>query len=268
MNGACIPEPMPPRSLLGLIAGMIAVGALLVSGGAAAVPLVSGSHAGVNASVSDYASTNWAGYFASSTALSVTKVGGTWVEPAARCTSAPRYAVFWVGIDGAGSPTVEQTGTFAICYGGTASYYAWWELYPLNSIQIIGTISVHPGDTIAAFVTFAAGEFTMSITDGAQKFSTVGTQPGTERNSAECIVERPSLISGGEATLAHLANFGVVTFSSCTATIGGVSGGIGTFANVGEITMVSQLAGHATLALPSALGATKSSFSVTWKKAN
>lgn len=259
---------MRSRSVLGLIAAVIAVGVLLVSGVAAAAPPASGSRASVSASILDYASTNWAGYFVSAAAHSVTKVGGAWTEPKVTCTSATRYAAFWVGIDGAGSPTVEQTGTLAICYGGTAYYYAWWELYPLNSIQVIDTISVHPADKITASVTYASGTFTMSIADGAQKYSVTGTQPGTQRSSAECIVERPSVVSGGTVSLTQLANFGVVTFSSCTATIDGQSGGIGTFASAGEITMVSALAGHATLASPSALGATMSSFSVTWKKAN
>jgi hypothetical protein len=220
----------------------------------------------VKAAVTQVASANWAGYYANAANGAATKVAGAWVEPAVKCTPGTQFVVFWVGIDGAVSPskTVEQIGTLASCSGGSATYNAWWELFPLNSIQIIKTVKVHPKDKITASVTFAAGKFTMSIADGTQKFSKTATQSGTVRNSAECIAERPT--SGG--TLTHLANFGVVTFSSCTATISGHTGGIGTFASVAEVTMKSTSPGHATLAVPSAFGATKSSFSVTWKKAN
>jgi hypothetical protein len=209
-----------------------------------------------------YRSFNWAGYFAYGKDGSVSKAAGAWVQPGVSCPSTGSlFAAFWVGMDGAiNSSTVEQTGTLAQCTNGKASYVAWWELYPLNAIQPISGITVHPGDSFTASVTHASSGFTMTIKDvtTGKSFSKTATESGTTRNSAECIAERPSV--GGH--LANLADFGKMTFSSCTAKISGTSGGIGTFAHVGEITMVDSK--RKILAQPSGL-TSNTAFTVTWK---
>ena len=212
-------------------------------------------------------STNWAGYAATAAAGKVTKVSGAWVEPAAKCTSQLRLAAFWVGIDGFSSSTVEQVGTIMQCYGGAATYGAWWEMYPANALQLISTITVHAGDHFSASVTHSSAGFKMSIKDitTGVSFSVTANQVGTARSSAECIVEAPA----GDSTtsgLYPLANFGTLKFSSCTATIGGVSAGIGTFSPLYAITMVSYPSGAHDLATVSALTSNKA-FHVTWKHA-
>ena len=73
-------------------------------------------------------STNWAGYAV--TGAGVSDVVGTWVVPSLTCSLQTTYVAIWVGIDGYSSSTVEQTGTLAYCYFGTAYYYAWYEFYP------------------------------------------------------------------------------------------------------------------------------------------
>jgi Tfp pilus assembly major pilin PilA len=241
---------------------------MVLPGVATAVPAVTGLHAGIEATPASYTSYNWAGYFATGVNGSVTKVTGSWVQPSVKCTSGTQYAVDWVGIDGATSKTVEQIGTLSQCSGTKATYYTWWELYPLNSIQKIGSITLKPGDTVNASVTYSSSKFVMKITVGTASFTKTATQSGTQRNSAECIVERPALSSGGNTTFAHLADFSKVSMYGCKATISGVTGGIGTFSSVGSITMVSQLSGNATLASTSALNSVKAGFTVTWKKAN
>lgn len=40
-------------------------------------------------------------------------------------TSTEYDACFWVGLDGWGSPTVEQTGTAAYTSNGSVTYFAW-----------------------------------------------------------------------------------------------------------------------------------------------
>jgi len=271
-NEPSIPGAMQRATLGRVFVAWVLVAAFLMPGIAVAIPTASGVHAGLAATTTKYTSSNWAGYVAVSTNKTVKEVSGAWTQPTVTCGSTTQYAVFWVGMDGvkfwSTLGTVEQIGTFAQCVGGTASYSAWWELYPLNSIVTISSITVKAGDKITASVTFTSSKFVMTIADGTHTFTKKATQSGTLRNSAECIAERPGVSSGGSFSLAHLADFGKMTFSSCTATISGVSGGIGTFANVWELTMVSQLAGNATLAKPSVLNSTKSSFSVTWKKAN
>ncbi len=213
-----------------------------------------------------YYSSNWAGYFAETSASTVkdtvTKVSGTWVQPAVNCANGKTAIMaMWVGIDGATDSTVEQTGSIGQCVKGVASYYVWWELYPLNAVQPIKKITLAAGDTVTASVTWKSGnKFTMTIAVGSSSFTKTGTQSGTAlRENAECIVERPS----GSSGFYSLAKFTTASFSSCTATISGSSGAIGTFGVVGQIDMENN-AGTKVIA---STGTVNSSggFTVTWK---
>jgi hypothetical protein len=210
---------------------------------------------------------NWAGYAATASTGQVTSVSGAWVEPAVKCGSSTSLAAFWVGIDGYSSSTVEQDGTLAQCYHGTASYYSWWETYPANAVQTFATVSA--GDHFTASVTYSSstGKFTMSIKDTTTgtSWSKTSSNSGAKENSAECIAEAPAGASTASG-IYPLANFGKVSFSSCQATIAGSSGGIGTFGTVYEITMVNYPGGTRDLAVPSSLTG-NSAFTVTWKAA-
>jgi Peptidase A4 family len=243
-----------------LIAGMAIPAAAAVASAAPAQALTPVS----TASITTYTSTNWAGYGAVGSATdTVTAVSASWIEPTLTCKSATSIAVFWVGIDGmvSSAPSVEQTGTIGECVGGVASYGAWWEVYPVNSIQVISSITVTPGDHFTASVTYssATSKFAMKITDtttGAT-FTKKMAYSSAARETAECIAERPS----GSSGLYPLANFGKATFTDCKATISGTSAGIGTFATVYEITMATTV--H-SLAVPGALKSS-TTFTVTWK---
>jgi hypothetical protein len=241
---------------LALVATMTLVPGLVVS-----APALVGPHAGVNAGITKYVSDNWAGYFAKGKSHTVTEVSGDWTQPSAKCGAGSSYAAFWVGIDGVDDSTVEQTGTLITCSGASASYSAWWELYPLNSIQVIRSISVAPDDKVTASVTFGTGGYTMSITVAGHSFSHTASQKA-DRTTAECIGERPSVGS----SLTTLSDFKSVKFTSCQATISGHTQGIGSFGTVGEITM-HDAAGH-VLASASALSSPPSSFTVTWKRSS
>ena len=78
-------------------------------------------------------SSNWSGYVAvapDGAAAAFTDVTGTWVEPAAKCsTGRSDAAAFWVGLGGndTDSPALEQLGTSLSCDGnsGTPTYAAW-----------------------------------------------------------------------------------------------------------------------------------------------
>lgn len=206
-------------------------------------------------------SLNWSGYAddhsAGNTYATAT---GNWTEPSVRCTSKTSYAAFWTGIDGYSSNSVEQDGTLAQCYHGTAYYYTWWEMYPTNSIQTVGS-SVRPGDSISASVVRSGTSYTLSITDSthpANSFSTTQTCSTCANSSAEWIAEAPS--SGGRVL--PLANFGSWTESGATVKSGSTSGVISTFPD-DEITMVDN-AGNIE-AQPGALNGSGSGFTVTWK---
>jgi hypothetical protein len=242
---------------LGILIGAVGVGSL----GHTTVPSATG---GIRASVSQTSSTNWAGYADTTATNAVTYVAGTWVQPTVTCpTRGTLYAAFWVGIDGYSSTTVEQDGTLAECAHGKVSYSAWWELYPLNSIQTISGITVRAGDSINATVTYTSSGFTMAIKDvtAGTSFSKTATQSGTSRNSAECIAERPSVGS----SLSKLADFSSMKFSTCTATISGKNVGIGSASTVNAITMVDN--SGLTLASVSTTGGS-GAFTVTWVRSS
>ena len=213
---------------------------------------------------------NWAGYATQPGTDTVSKVSAKWTVPAIECTSKHPMASFWIGIDGFSTPnaasnTVEQIGTIAQCSGSTPTYFSWYEMYPAqSSIQTLGTVS--PGDDISATVSYDSmtALFTVSMKDTTSEASwrEVSANPGSRDMSAEWIVERPSG-STDPGGFYPLSDFGTFTFSSCKATISGVTGGISSFPPVYVITMVNYKSGDRTLASPSAL-TSGDKFVITW----
>ena len=180
-------------------------------------------------------SLNWSGYAVQAPTGSVTAVSGKWVVPT---VSGSGYSSSWVGIDGWNSPTVEQIGTEADSSGRQTSYYAWFEMYPANSVEV--KMTVQPGDSIAAQVSYAAGTFTLSLQDVTRNESFSTTQAGNYyRSSAEWVLEAPSSYS-----VLPLDNFGTESFSAAQATIGGKTGPINnstwTGTTVEEINMAGR----------------------------
>jgi hypothetical protein len=198
-------------------------------------------------------STNWSGYADTSSTFST--VTGNWTEPSVSCTSRTSYAAFWVGIDGFTSGSVEQDGTLAECSGGSAFYFTWWEMYPTNAIQVVGS-SVQPGDSISASVVRSGTSYTLKVTDSSRSgnsFSTTQSCSSCANSSAEWIAEAPS----GSGGVLPLANFHSWTLSGARVN----SGVISSFTD-DEITMVDN-AGRVK-AQPGALNGSGNGFSVTW----
>src|ERR1700755_1178965 len=93
-------------------------------------------------------SANWAGYAA--TGAQFSKVSGSWVQPAAKCSSGSGDAAFWVGIGGAREEAgaLEQAGTEVNCSdSGSPTYSAWYELVPAAPVTV--DLPVSPGDHIS-----------------------------------------------------------------------------------------------------------------------
>ena len=206
-------------------------------------------------------STNWAGYAALEGSKQFTKVSGKWTQPAVDCSTTPNsYSVFWVGLDGYSSPTVEQDGSEADCAGTTAVYTVWWEMYPSNSIQTV--FSINAGDLIVSKVTYKGGTYTMTVTDktSGKHFTQRAGCSTCQRSSAEWIAEAPS--AGG---VLPLADFGTVHFAASKA---GVQGRAGTITDPAwtydEITMVSSSNHSKVKAQPGPLDAPGKAFDVTW----
>jgi Peptidase A4 family len=222
-------------------------------------------------------STNWSGYAVSpsSSTDQFTYVTGTWTQPTATCArNSSTYASFWVGLDGYSSDSVEQLGTDSDCSRGTPSYYAWYEMYPANSVSLSkGTYPVSPGDSLTASVTRSGTSYTLSISDPAHKWTFSKTVTGSDANSsAEWVAEAPELCNFYYCQLASLTNFGTLSMSAAQATSTSVpESPIGSFTGSGgphDMTMVTN--SGVVKAQPSGLTqtttgtVTSSAFTDTW----
>ena len=221
------------------------------------------------------ASPNWSGYVAAvdlrnAVNYSVTKVSGSWTVPhVINAGIASTACSLWVGIDGYGSKSVEQLGTEHDWFNNQEIHYAWWEMFPLPSHEIVG-FPVAPGDQISASVTYIplntflpvnADLFILQIFNITKRVYTIVpqvTQSLMERMCAEWIVEAPWL----NVTL-PLSDFGVAQMYNCTAVINGKEGAINdpSWQN-DSVNMVDT--NGVSKAVVSPLSADGKSFSVQW----
>ena len=211
--------------------------------------------------LSQLQSTNWSGYADTSSGFST--VTGSWTEPRVSCTRTTSLAAFWVGIDGYSSSSVEQDGTLVECYRGAAYYYTWWEMYPTNAIQVVGS-TLRAGDSITASVVRSGTSYTLKVTDSsdsADSFSTTQTCSGCANSSAEWIAEAPS----GSSGVYPLSDFGSWSESDSTVKAGSTSGVISSFTD-NELTMINS--SGAIKAQPGALNSSGSGFGVTWERSS
>lgn len=194
-------------------------------------------------------STTWGGY--ADTSETYSKVSGKWAQPKLACSpSSTALFLTWVGIDGYSSSSVEQAGTLAECYEGSAYYYSWWEMYPTNSIQVVGE-SVAVGDAITGSVSRSGSTYTLKVTDAthtANSFTTTHSCSSCANASAEWIAESDSGYTGLPAGTSW-------TESGATVTAGTVTGVISTFPYV----QIVPVGGSTSM-----LNAAGNGFTVTW----
>lgn len=215
-------------------------------------------------------SQNWGGYIAitninSPAHNSVDAVYGSWVVPSVKSsTTHDTWCSLWVGIDGYSNGTVEQIGTEHDWYKGKQVDYAWFEMYPDYSYEIVG-FPLKRGDLISASVVYKCdGVFIMTIVNETKKvYATIPASYTTslvaQRSSAEWVAEAPYL----RGIILPLSHFGTVKFSNCLATINDIHGSIkdGFWMN----DMLTMVGNGGTKAIPSPLSSDGRSFSVTWK---
>ncbi len=172
-------------------------------------------------------SADWSGYTVSSDLTApqadVTAVTGTWVVPNINGTN-DSFSAAWIGIGGQYDESLIQTGTEHSILNNTASYFAWYELLPDNSIYL--NMTVNPGDTMSASISLqnSASNTWLVILKNLSNGETYQNtfQYASTRSSAEWIVERPTVNNFQYP----LADFGTITFTGCSATIGGRVGSI------------------------------------------
>lgn len=214
-------------------------------------------------------SNNWAGYAAGLNLAhpiknSVSAVHGSWNVPNLSPSSHDTYSSMWVGIDGYGSPSVEQIGTAHEWHNGKPRHYAWFEMYPQASFELKG-FPVNPGDIISASVIYQGSNvFVLTITNATRKVTTVvptsyTTSASAQRICAEWVAEAPYMNQ-----ILPLSHFGTVAFTQCRAIINNVVGAINNRAwHSDAITMRNAV--MQTKASTSGLSADGQSFSVTWQ---
>jgi hypothetical protein len=221
---------------------------------------------------------NWAGYAVYSSSP-VTKAQGSWVQPSVICNSSAtsdQAVVFWVGIDGFTSNTVEQTGTLAYCAQGSSTpiYYAWYEFFPAQDIIGVSSMTVRPGDVFKGTIIGKSNVnfriTLLDVTTGANFSRTNPTGFAGMRTSAECIAETPT----GSNGYYLIPNFGTAQFgkdytnarNTCSATINGKTQAFGNYGNnVYELTACNYPSCTVALMQPSVLSSDGTSFTVKWE---
>ena len=170
---------------------------------------------------------------------------------------------------------MEQTGTGVICDEKSPTYFAWYEFYPAEDMQVISNITVTPGDKFSGQVSYSTStqEFTITITDettGAH-YTTKETASGAGRSSAEWIVEAPDYPTG----IINLSDFGEAYFGDDYTSIAGTNQAtdsktsrvIKKFGS--DIVQIIQVDIFGNVEQrPSSLTSDGSSFDTTWKEYN
>jgi hypothetical protein len=147
---------------------------------------------------------NWSG--AAATGSGFSTVSASWAEPYVSCNSTNDLMAPWVGIDGYGSSSVEQTGVATDCSSGAPVYQAWYEMYPAGPVYYSNYVA--PGDQISASVSRSGTSYTLTLTDNSQGWTRTTTQSLNAANaSAEFIIESPT---------GAYPNFGSVYFGGAT----------------------------------------------------
>lgn len=184
-------------------AAAASVAALTVPVGAAAAPAL--SFRPLHYNINGY---NWGGYAA--TGSGFTSVAASWTEANATCNSYDDLYAPWVGIDGYGSSTVEQTGVATDCSSGSPVHQAWYEMYPASPVYLSSSsYPVSAGNHIAASVTYAgSNRYTLKLTNSSRGWTYTTTKSlSASRTSAEVIIESPT---------GAYPNFGTLNFTSAT----------------------------------------------------
>jgi Peptidase A4 family len=162
-----------------------------------------------------FGGSNWTGYVdLAHRGVKFRYVAAKFRVPTVRCTSANSKSSFWVGLDGAGTPTVEQVGLSTDCHSGHPTYQSWYEMFP-QGVQYM--FSVHPGDSLSMWVSQPSngGIYELSVTD------TTGGHTASFVVSRTCPARVTCDSSTAEAILeanngTDLSKFTTVTFTNST----------------------------------------------------
>jgi hypothetical protein len=174
-----------------LVAAALATASLTTGTAVAATaPVGFGPHVSFgHGAGSNFSGGNWGGYASFG---SWTTATASWTEPSVTCRSSNDLFAPWVGIDGDGSSTVEQTGVATDCSSGRPVYQAWYEMYPAAPVYYSNAISA--GDHFTATVTRSGTSYKLDISDTTKGWTKTTTKSlsSARHYSAEAIIESPT----------------------------------------------------------------------------
>jgi Peptidase A4 family len=212
-------------------------------------------------------SSRYAGYEILTATASIKDVRANWRVPqiAKLCSSRFTSSTFLVGMDGAsGSGASALVGTRTGCSSGSAYYSAW---VVLGGFSRTLSITIAPADHVYGEVKYNSGPRSMTVifkdlTTGKSYSHTLSGS--TARIGAVWLAEDPYATF---ATLYPLTDFGWVTFTNASATIGGHTHNIGGFSSSWQAWTMWGINFNGAKATTSALSNHGSQFVVTWKRA-
>jgi peptidase A4-like protein len=161
---------------------------------------------------------NWGGYVETANAPYST-IAASWIVPTMTGNiPASANAGIWVGIDGWGSPTVEQTGVnCANPASGSNFYQVWTEYFP--AYEEWWDTAVYPaaaGDHMSASVTYTGTSWLSTLSDSTQGWTYTITKSVyamfAEENQTPARASIEVIVESG----ANTANFGTLTFTGIT----------------------------------------------------
>ena len=214
-------------------------------------------------------SSDWSGYAAATNLNNpqplVTSVDASWVVPKVGVSIRDSFSATWIGVGGQFSTidsTLIQTGTEQDSIDGVGTYSAWYELLPNDEVTI-ASLSISAGDRITASISLSdpttntwlieIHDFTGAADEQSFQDSFVYV---SSMLSAEWIMERPTVNNA----LRNLADFSELTFTGCSATVGGKVETISSLPSI-QVTMYTQ---NTELTSVSPLAADGSSFTVNY----
>lgn len=143
-------------------------------------------------------------------------------------------ASIWVGAGGVvKNEPLYQTGIVLVCNVGTPSISAFREKVPGESEIDYPNTSTHPGDSIEEMVietrTSSGWRFDVDLEDWGPSnqndapiyLSQWTYRASSEVHSFECVVERPTEVSGGKSSLYRFLHFDTIDLGACRLHYGG-----------------------------------------------
>jgi hypothetical protein len=192
------------------------------AGSAAASPVAVGARVIPAITISSPVASGYAAVPKSGGAKAFNHVQDSYTVPGVNCGVTPNaVAQQRAGLDGITDNTIERVGISEMCQGPTATYVAWFQMYPAAAVVLFHP---SPGDAVNSSVSFnfATGVYKFSVQD----LTTGKTYTAGAKCASVCDNSSAQVTAGSPSGIAP-ADFAVVHFSSIIVTdTAGLSGGL------------------------------------------